>query len=98
MVGIACWQVVSRHILAFPAPLTEEMLRFLPVGINVSMAFVAGRETAYQPDSLTDKVSPTIRGCGILFCRSFLSRFPFWVLDYRRLKDFLRFLCCVPLR
>lgn len=29
MVGIACWQVVSRYILGVPSTLTEEMLRFL---------------------------------------------------------------------
>ncbi len=32
MVGIACWQVVSRYILGVPSTLTEEMLRFLPCG------------------------------------------------------------------
>ncbi len=31
MVGIACWQVVSRYILGVPSTLTEEMLRFLLV-------------------------------------------------------------------
>ncbi|MBZ3661377.1 hypothetical protein JT306_17135 [Salmonella enterica subsp. enterica serovar Kentucky] len=32
MVGIACWQVVSRYILGVPSTLTEEMLRFLRCG------------------------------------------------------------------
>lgn len=32
MVGIACWQVVSRYILGVPSTLTEEMLRFLWCG------------------------------------------------------------------
>ncbi len=54
MVGIACWRVVSRYILGVPSTLTEEMLRFLWCGYPMlGMAFVAGRETAYQPDSLT---------------------------------------------
>ncbi len=54
MVGIACWQVVSRYILGVPSTLTEEMLRFLPgVGINAGHGFCRRSETAYQSDSLT---------------------------------------------
>lgn len=34
MVGIACWQVVSRYILGVPSTLTEEMLRFLLVWVG----------------------------------------------------------------
>ncbi len=43
MVGIACWQVVSRYIWRSQHP-TEEMLRFSGVGINAGHGFIAGQK------------------------------------------------------
>ncbi len=40
MVGIACWQVVSRYILGVPSTLTEEMLRFLLVWVSECWAWL----------------------------------------------------------
>lgn len=77
MVGIACWQVMSRYILGVPSTITEEMLRFLLVWVSMlGMAFVAGQK---QHISLTfcwiKRRRPFAAG-GTLSCRSFLSHFP----------------------
>lgn len=47
MVGIACWQVVSRYILGVPAPLPKRCCDFSGVGINAGHGFCRRSETAY---------------------------------------------------
>lgn len=100
MVGIACWQVVSRYILGVPSTLTEEMLRFLLVWVSMlGMAFVAGQKQHISLTILLDKVSPTIRGWWNIILQVIFIAFSIWVLIIGGLKIFLRFLCCKsPLR
>src|SRR5690606_31571221 len=62
MVGIACWQVISRYILGVPSTITEEMLRFLLVWVSMlGMAYVAGKKQHISLTILLDKVSPALR-------------------------------------
>lgn len=49
MVGIACWQVVSRYILGVPSTLTEEMLRFLCCKSPLRWAFRWGKFITRSP-------------------------------------------------
>lgn len=54
MVGIACWQVVSRYILGRSQhPYRRDAAISPGVGINAGHGFCRRSETAYQPDSLT---------------------------------------------
>lgn len=81
MVGIACWQVVSRYILGVPSTLTEEMLRFLLVWVSMlGMAFVAGQKQHISLTLLLDKVSPTIRGWWDIILQVIFIAFSIWVL------------------
>ncbi len=92
MVGIACWQVVSRYILGVPSTLTEEMLRFLLVWVSMlGMAFVAGQKQHISLTILLDKVSPTIRGWWDIILQVIFIRVFHLGIDYRRLKDFCDF-------
>ncbi len=87
MVGIACWQVVSRYILGVPSTLTEEMLRFLPVWVSMlGMAFVAGQKQHISLTLLLDKVSPTIRGWWDIILQVIFIAFSIWVLIIGGLK------------
>ncbi|QMI06950.1 TRAP transporter small permease [Citrobacter sp. RHB25-C09] len=61
MVGISCWQVISRYILGVPSTITEEMLRFLLVWVSMlGMAYVAGKKQHISLTILLDKVSPAL--------------------------------------
>ncbi|HCM2052254.1 TPA: TRAP transporter small permease, partial [Salmonella enterica subsp. salamae serovar 56:z10:e,n,x] len=87
MVGIACWQVVSRYILGVPSTLTEEMLRFLLVWVSMlGMAFVAGQKQHISLTLLLDKVSPTIRGWWDIILQVIFIAFSIWVLIIGGLK------------
>ncbi|EAP2313254.1 TRAP transporter small permease [Salmonella enterica] len=87
MVGIACWQVVSRYILGVPSTLTEEMLRFLLVWVSMlGMAFVAGQKQHISLTTLLDKVSPTIRGWWDIILQVIFIAFSIWVLIIGGLK------------
>ncbi len=77
MVGIACWQVVSRYILVFPAPLPKRCCDFSRCGYHVGHGFVAGQKQHISLTLLLDKVSPTIRGWWDIILQVILSRFPF---------------------
>lgn len=62
MVGIACWQVISRYILDVPSTLTEEMLRFSLVWVSMlGMAFVVGKKQHISLTILLDKAPTTLR-------------------------------------
>ncbi|ECE5990522.1 TRAP transporter small permease [Salmonella enterica subsp. salamae] len=87
MVGIACWQVVSRYILGVPSTLTEEMLRFLLVWVSMlGMAFVAGQKQHISLTLLLDKVPPTIRGWWDIILQVIFIAFSIWVLIIGGLK------------
>ena len=72
MVGIACWQVISRYILDVPSTLTEEMLRFSLVWVSMlGMAFVVGKKQHISLTILLDKLPQHYAGGGRLFYKLF---------------------------
>ncbi|WP_436859349.1 TRAP transporter small permease [Citrobacter tructae] len=87
MVGIACWQVISRYILGVPSTITEEMLRFLLVWVSMlGMAYVAGKKQHISLTILLDKVSPELRRWWDITLQIIFIAFSIWVLIIGGLK------------
>ncbi|POT54857.1 TRAP transporter small permease [Citrobacter amalonaticus] len=87
MVGIACWQVISRYILGVPSTITEETLRFLLVWVSMlGMAYVAGQKQHISLTLLLDKVSPGLRGWWDIILQVIFIAFSIWVLIIGGLK------------
>lgn len=87
MVGIACWQVISRYILGVPSTITEEMLRFLLVWVSMlGMAYVAGKKQHISLTILLDKVSPQLRRWWDITLQIIFIAFSIWVLIIGGLK------------
>lgn len=58
MVGMTCWQIISRYLLGAPSTYTEEFLRFSLVWVSVlAMAYVAGLRKHVSFSLFSDKVS-----------------------------------------
>ena len=81
MVGIACWQVISRYILDVPSTLTEEMLRFSLVWVSMlGMAFVVGKKKHISLTILLDKAPTTLRRWWEIILQIIFIAFSVWVL------------------
>ncbi len=81
MVGIACWQVISRYITDVPSTLTEEMLRFSLVWVSMlGMAFVVGKKQHISLTILLDKAPTTLRRWWEIILQNFFIAFSVWVL------------------
>ncbi len=56
MVGVACWQVISRYLFNSPSTFSEELLRFSLVWISViGLAYVAGKREHISLTLFIDK-------------------------------------------
>ncbi|WP_456295841.1 TRAP transporter small permease [Vibrio sp. AK197] len=56
MVGVACWQVISRYLFNSPSTFSEEFLRFSLVWISViGLAYVAGKREHISLTLFLDK-------------------------------------------
>ena len=81
MVGIACWQVISRYILDVPSTLTEEMLRFSLVWVSMlGMAFVVGKKQHISLTILLDKAPTTLRRWWEIILQIIFIAISVWVL------------------
>ena len=87
MVGIACWQVISRYILGVPSTITEELLRFSLVWVSMlGMAYVAGKKQHISLTLLLDKAPSTLRGMWEIILQAIFIAFSIWVLIIGGLK------------
>jgi TRAP-type C4-dicarboxylate transport system permease small subunit len=87
MVGVSCWQVISRYVLGVPSTITEELLRFSLVWLSMlGMAYVAGKQQHISLTILIDKVSPAFRSWWTVIIQLVFIAFSAWILIIGGLK------------